>query len=64
MFLCLYVGIEVTVGNWGFSLLTQQRGAGTLLAGLVVSGYWLGLTLGRFLINAADLPGSGSGSPG
>jgi fucose permease len=52
-FLCLYVGIEVTVGNWGFSLLTQQRGAGTVLAGLVVSGYWFGLTLGRFLINAA-----------
>jgi fucose permease len=52
-FLCLYVGIEVTVGNWGFSLLTQQRGAEELLAGLVVSGYWLGLTLGRFLINAA-----------
>ncbi len=52
-FLCLYVGIEVTVGNWGFSLLTQQRGAGELLAGLVVSGYWFGLTLGRFVINAA-----------
>jgi fucose permease len=51
-FLCLYVGIEVTVGNWGFSLLTQQRGAGDLLAGLVVSGYWLGLTVGRFVINA------------
>jgi fucose permease len=52
-FLCLYVGIEVTVGDWGFSLLTQQRHAGELLAGLVVSGYWLGLTLGRFVINAA-----------
>jgi fucose permease len=52
-FLCLYVGIEVTVGNWSFSLLTQQKGAGELLAGYVVSGYWLGLTLGRFLLNAA-----------
>jgi len=52
-FLCLYVGIEVTVGDWGFSLLTQQRHAGELLAGAVVSGYWLGLTLGRFVINAA-----------
>jgi fucose permease len=52
-FLCLYVGVEVTVGNWGFSLLTQERHAGELLAGLVVSGYWLGLTLGRFVINAA-----------
>jgi fucose permease len=52
-FLCLYVGIEVTVGNWSFSLLTEQRGAGQLLAGYVVSGYWLGLTLGRFLLNTA-----------
>jgi fucose permease len=52
-FLCLYVGIEVTVGNWGYSLLTQERHAGALLAGLVVSGYWLGLTVGRFAINAA-----------
>jgi fucose permease len=52
VFLCLYVGIEVTVGNWSFSLLTQQKGADELLAGYVVSGYWLGLTLGRFLLNA------------
>ena len=52
IFLCLYVGIEVTVGDWSFSLLTQQKGAGELLAGYVVSGYWLGLTLGRFLLNA------------
>jgi fucose permease len=62
-FLCVYVGIEVTVGNWGFSLLTQQRGAGALLAGLVVSGYWLGLTLGRFVINATASR-AGLGVPG
>jgi fucose permease len=51
-FLFLYVGIEVAVGNWSFSLLTQVKGQGDLLAGYVVSGYWLGLTVGRFLINA------------
>jgi fucose permease len=51
IFLCLYVGAEVTVGNWGFSFLTEVRGQGVLLAGSVVSVYWLGLTLGRFLIN-------------
>jgi fucose permease len=53
LFLFLYVGIEVTVGNWGFTLLTQGRGEGDLLAGYVVSGYWLGLTTGRFLISPA-----------
>jgi fucose permease len=51
LFLCLYVGAEVSVGNWGFSFLTQERSQGALLAGSVVSVYWLGLTLGRFLIN-------------
>jgi fucose permease len=51
VFLCLYVGAEVSVGNWGFSFLTQERGQGPLLAGSVVSVYWCGLTLGRFVIN-------------
>jgi fucose permease len=51
-FLMLYVGVEVTVGNWGYSLLTLGQGQEGLLASRVVSGYWLGLTLGRFLLNA------------
>jgi fucose permease len=51
-FLVLYVGVEVTVGNWGYSLLTLGQGREGLLASRVVSGYWLGLTVGRFLINA------------
>jgi len=50
-FLALYVGIEISVGNWGFSFLTEERQQGVLLAGWVISGYWLGLTLGRFLLN-------------
>jgi fucose permease len=52
-FLVLYVGIEATVGNWSYSLLTLGQGHQGLLASRVVSGYWLGLTLGRFLLNAA-----------
>ena len=52
-FLALYVGVEVTVGNWGYSLLTLGQGQEGLLASRVVSGYWLGLTLGRFTLNAA-----------
>jgi fucose permease len=52
LFLTVYVGVEVTVGNWGFSYLTQLRGVDDLLAGWVVSGYWLGITLGRFVVNA------------
>ncbi|OLE24918.1 MAG: hypothetical protein AUG44_17725 [Actinobacteria bacterium 13_1_20CM_3_71_11] len=51
LFLFLYVGVEFTLGNWGFTLLTQGQGDGELLAGYIVSGYWLGLTAGRFLIS-------------
>ncbi len=49
--LAVYVGLELGVGNWAFSYLVQARGQSELLAGYSVSGYWLGLTLGRFLIS-------------
>ncbi len=49
--LALYVGLELSVGNWGFSYLVQARALSEPLAGYTVSGYWLGLTLGRFLIS-------------
>ncbi|XRQ09032.1 MFS transporter [Actinomadura welshii] len=49
--LAVYVGLEVSMGNWGFSYLTRERGQSDLFAGYTVSGYWLGLTLGRFLIS-------------
>jgi fucose permease len=49
--LAVYVGLEIGMGNWGFSYLVQDRGLSGQLAGYAVSGYWLGLTLGRFLIS-------------
>ncbi|HWF42917.1 MAG TPA: MFS transporter, partial [Acidothermaceae bacterium] len=49
--LAVYVGLEISMGNWGFSYLVQARGEHRVVAGYVVSGYWLGLTLGRFLIS-------------
>ncbi len=48
LFLLFYVGVETNPGNWGYSFLTVWRHEGTLFAGWVISGYWLGLTLGRF----------------
>ncbi|WP_432868526.1 MFS transporter [Microbispora rosea] len=51
VFLAVYVGLEISVGNWGFSFLVDEHGQSDLLAGYTVSGYWLGLTLGRFLIS-------------
>ena len=49
--LSVYVGLEIGVGNWAFSYLIEERGHGDVLAGYTVSGYWLGLTIGRFLIS-------------
>ena len=49
--LAVYVGLELSVGNWGFSYLMQARGLPATIAGYSVSGYWLGLTVGRFAIS-------------
>ncbi|MBO3745005.1 MFS transporter [Streptosporangiaceae bacterium NEAU-GS5] len=51
IFLSVYVGLEISVGNWGFTLMVDQHSASRIVAGYLVSGYWLGLTLGRFLIS-------------
>jgi fucose permease len=53
LFLAVYVGLEISVGSWGFSFLVDARGQPQLLAGYAVSGYWLGLTAGRFVISPA-----------
>ncbi|GAA4198561.1 MFS transporter [Microbispora amethystogenes] len=53
VFLAVYVGLEIGVGNWGFSFLVEEHGQSDLIAGYTVSGYWLGLALGRFLISPA-----------
>ena len=50
LFLLMYVGLEASLGNWGFSLLHQARGVSLLLAGWAISGYWAGLTLGRLVL--------------
>jgi fucose permease len=49
--LAVYVGVEFGVGNWAFSYLVQARGLSQSLAGYAVSGLWLGLTVGRFVIS-------------
>ena len=51
LFLLFYVGVEVSLGSWGYTFLLENRHEGDLLAGGIISGYWLGLTLGRFILN-------------
>ena len=49
-FLLVYVGTEVSLGVWSFSFLLQERHGQLLISGWTVSGYWIGLTLGRLLL--------------
>lgn len=49
--LTVYVGLELGVGNWAFGYLVEGRGQTAALAGYAVSGYWFGLTAGRFLLS-------------
>ena len=49
LLLAVYVGTEASVGNWAYSVQHISRNTPTLIAGYSVSGYWLGLTLGRFI---------------
>jgi fucose permease len=49
MFL-FYTGTEVSMGSWSFSFLTEARHGALLISGWIVSGYWLGLTLGRVVL--------------
>jgi fucose permease len=42
-----YAGIEVTAGNWSYSLFTTSRGVAPELAGLLTGLYWGSFTAGR-----------------
>ena len=50
LFLFSYLGTEVSLGTWMYSFLTEQRQQPTLFSAWIVSGYWMGLTLGRIVL--------------
>ena len=43
----LYMGIEVTLGSWAYTLLTEGRGVSPRLAGFFMASYWGIFTVGR-----------------
>lgn len=45
----LYTGVELTLGIWAYSLLTEGRGIAPQVAGLVAGSYWGMFTVGRIL---------------
>ena len=50
IFILFYVGSEVSMGGWIVTFLIDNRGGGTS-AGYVATGFWLGLTVGRAILN-------------
>lgn len=45
----IYTGLEVTVGQWSFTVLTESRAVSKETAGLWVTLYWASITAGRIL---------------
>jgi fucose permease len=43
----LYVGAEVSLGTWTYTLLVESRGIDSTVAGLWAGSYWATFTLGR-----------------
>jgi fucose permease len=50
LFLLIYSGVEVCAGSWGYNYLLGTRTLSPFVAGWMISGFGLGLTLGRFVI--------------
>jgi fucose permease len=48
----VYTGLEVTAGQWTYTLFTDGRGVPTGLAGFWISAYWGSLTAGRLVAGA------------
>ena len=49
MLFFLYVGAEMAIGTWTYSLLVESRGVNPSMAGLWTSSYWATFTIGRVL---------------
>ena len=46
-----FVGLEVTMGTWSHTYLTDQRGLSSTWAAIGVSGFWGGMTVGRLSLS-------------
>ncbi len=46
----IYTGVELGVGQWSFTLLTEQRGIAADVAGIWTAVYWTSLCAGRVLV--------------
>ena len=55
----VYTGLEVSAGQWSYTLFTEARGVAPGVAGIWVAVYWAGLTAGRIVSGAvaSRIPG-------
>ena len=49
----VFTGLQVTGGQWTYTLFTEGRSIAPAVAGMWVSVYWGSLTVGRILIGFA-----------
>jgi fucose permease len=50
LLLLIYVGLEASISNWAYIVQIRDRQIPVLVAGYSISAYWLGLTVGRFIL--------------
>ena len=55
VYLLFYVGIEVTLGNWAYTFLINERSSDNDSMSHIMSGYWAGLCLGRIVLGYITL---------
>lgn len=49
-FLLFYVGAEVSIGGWIVTFMLRVRGGTQFASGIVATGFWAGVTAGRFVL--------------
>ncbi|KAK5948490.1 hypothetical protein OHC33_010524 [Knufia fluminis] len=50
VFLLFYVGAEVSIGGWIVTFMLRVRHGTDFASGIVATGFWLGVTVGRFVL--------------
>ena len=50
IFLLGYVGVEVALGGWIVKFMLEVRNGGDFASGMVATGYWMGITVGRVIL--------------
>ncbi|KAH8424245.1 uncharacterized protein LDX57_013056 [Aspergillus melleus] len=49
-YILVYMGVEVTIGGWTVTYMLRVRHADLFASDMAATGFWLGLTCGRFIL--------------